>query len=72
MALWTVICFKIPVALRCRDLSVSAKKEKPEEKERGETRMGSHQLIPPQVSVQARLWVGGYFPHLHREQVRQK
>lgn len=39
MALWTVICFKIPVALRCRDLSVSAKKEKPEEKERGETEM---------------------------------
>ena len=38
MALWTVICFKIPVALRCRDLSVSERKEKPEEKERGETK----------------------------------
>lgn len=42
------------------------------EKERGETRMGLHQLIPPQAWVQAHLWVGGYFPHLHREQVRQK
>ena len=34
-----MICFKIPVALRCRDLSVSERKEKPEEKERGETEM---------------------------------
>lgn len=39
---------------------------------KGRDEDGIASINSSQVWVQAHLWVGGYFPHLHKEQVRQK